>query len=173
MALYTALPTGGVRLNAAPPVFIPADPANGQWAAYVKWAEEGGVAGSLDDDLTSAQLGDRLKAEVADKRWRIETGGLTVGGMPVDTSDRTKLLVTGARIRADAEPEAEFRWKAASGVFVTLTSEQIIAIADALAAFVQALFDAESDHVDAIDALVVEDNWDALRLYDIDAGWPT
>ena len=52
MALYTLLPTGGVRLNAAPPVFIPADPANGQWSDYLKWVALGNEADPIEPQPT-------------------------------------------------------------------------------------------------------------------------
>lgn len=38
----------------------------------------------------------KLVAYALDKRWRVETGGLTLGGVRVQTDDRAKLLLLGA-----------------------------------------------------------------------------
>jgi Domain of unknown function (DUF4376) len=73
------------------------------------------------------------------KRWRIETGGIEVGGIAVATDDRSKLMLQGARTSAEANPAFTTRWDAGDAG-VTLTSGQIIAISDAVAAHVNAVF---------------------------------
>lgn len=85
-----------------------------------------------------------LLAYAADKRWRVETGGITAGGVPVATDDRSKTMIMGARIKADAEPDYTVGWKGADGSFVQLGSSQIIAISNAILAHVDACFAAEA-----------------------------
>jgi len=76
----------------------------------------------------------------ATKRWETETGGITVGGISIHTDDRSKLMMTGARLRAENNPDVTEQWNAADGEVYTLTSVQIIALADAVAAHVSACF---------------------------------
>ncbi|WP_020185958.1 DUF4376 domain-containing protein [Methylopila sp. 73B] len=90
-----------------------------------------------------------LTAYAAQRRWEIETGGLDVAGMRVETDDRAKLLLAGARINAEANPAYVTRWKVAGG-WVELTAAEIVAISDAVLAFVDRLFNAELDLHEAI-----------------------
>ena len=84
-----------------------------------------------------------LAAYAADKRWRVETGGIRVAGTPIATDDRSKTMIMGARIKADADPQYAVGWKTNAG-FVTLTSVQIVGISDAVLAHVDACFAAEA-----------------------------
>lgn len=109
-----------------------------------------------------------LRDEVADRRWRHETGGVTVAGIAVATDDRSKLLLNGKYRTAEKNPAMLHRWKSPAGE-VVLTSAEVIALGDAVSAHVQACFDRELDLVTAIDAAVTLA--DALAI-DLDAGWP-
>jgi len=91
-----------------------------------------------------------LTAYAADKRWRVETGGITVGGVPVATDGRSKTMIMGARIKADADSGYQVGWKGADGSFVQLTAPQIIVISDAVLAHVDACFTAEAEVSSAI-----------------------
>lgn len=110
----------------------------------------------------------KLKA-AATKRWNVETGGITFGGVPVHTDDRSKLMITGARIKADADANFTTQWVTAGGSIVPLTAAQIIAIADAVLAHVDACFAAFATLAAAIEA--AEDQT-ALDAVDIEQGWP-
>lgn len=92
-----------------------------------------------------------LAAYAADKRWRVETGGIVVAGAPIATDDRSKTMIMGARIKADADPDYTVGWKTADG-FVTLNASQIVAISDAVLAHVDACFEAEAAVLSGIDA---------------------
>lgn len=85
-----------------------------------------------------------LEAYAAERRWQAETGGIVVNGARIATDDRSKTLITGARIKADQDAAHTLRFKV-GGPFVTLTAPQIIAISDAVFAHTQASFDAEAD----------------------------
>ena len=109
------------------------------------------------------------KAAATDLRWRKETAGILISGVPVATDDRSKTLILGKRAQAQRNPSMSFRWKAAGGEWVELTGSQIIAIADAVADHVQACFDREGELHDAIDAA---ETAAAVLAVDITAGWP-
>ncbi|NFV79986.1 DUF4376 domain-containing protein [Magnetospirillum aberrantis] len=124
------------------------------------------------------QVKEMSKAKVAEYRYGIETGGLTVAGVAIPTDDRTKVLLNGAYSRAIAgDPSAVRKFKTPSG-FLDATNEQIIAMAEAIADHVQACFNAEAAHCAAIDAM--EDDVDdpiaarkAIIGYDYTTGWPS
>lgn len=107
-------------------------------------------------------------AALAARRYEAEIGGVTVGGIAVATDDRAKIMIAGARIKAEVDPNATFRWKTAAG-FVDLMAAQLIAISDAVLAHVQACFDREAELAAEIDALT---DWQAIAAIDISAGWP-
>lgn len=91
-----------------------------------------------------------LAVYAADKRWRVENGGITVGGVEVATDDRAKTMIMGARIKASEDPGFSTRWKTASG-FVVIDAATILAISDAVLAHVDACFTTEADVLAAID----------------------
>lgn len=99
---------------------------------------------ALQDVLKPYGLWVDLRGYAADKRWRVETGGITVGGVTVATDDRSKTMIMGARIKADVDPGYVVGWKGADGGFVELSAPQIIAISDAVLAHVDACFAAEA-----------------------------
>ena len=111
---------------------------------------------------------DMLKQRVAAKRYSVETGGLIFAGQRIMTDDRSQAKILAVRVRAMTDAAYTVNWKTAEG-FVTLNAAQIISMSDAVAAHVQACFDAEMDHASAIDELssVAE-----AELYDINSGWP-
>lgn len=102
---------------------------------------------------------------IAARRWLAETAGIKVAGMQVDTDDRSKLLINGAAVEAMLDPEYTLRWKTADG-FVELTAEQVISIARAVRAHVQACFDREAELLDAPSDGELTDHM-------LEEGWPT
>ncbi|MDU8502973.1 hypothetical protein RYB01_27840, partial [Pseudomonas syringae] len=76
-------------------------------------ADAENVEALIDDiaNLRSAALKSSLLVYAADKRWRVETGGIVVGGMSVATDDRSKLMITGARVKADKDAAFTTNWK--------------------------------------------------------------
>src|SRR5690606_30118505 len=65
--------------------------------------------------LSAAELKTALKAYAADKRWQVETGGITVGGAMIDTSRDSQAMITGAYAWSQANPAEIVKFKAASG----------------------------------------------------------
>lgn len=108
----------------------------------------------LDDDETSVPLSEfgdfeasgatkALVSYAAQKRWQVETGGIVVGGVSVATDDRSKVMIIGARVKADADPNFTTEWKTPAG-FQTINAATIIAISDAVLAHVDACFAVEA-----------------------------
>lgn len=82
----------------------------------------------------------QLIAYAASKRWDAENGGTLVGGIPVATDDRSKIMIMGARVAAAANSDWETVWHGADGQTYPLNAAQMIAISDAVEAHVNATF---------------------------------
>ena len=103
-------------------------------------------------------------AVIAYRRWQAEVGGITLNGVHIDTDDRSKLLINGAALEATLDPEYVMQWKVGGG-FVQLTGAQVIGIARALRAHVQACFDREAKLLAALaDGTLTDDM--------LEQGWP-
>lgn len=96
-----------------------------------------------------------LKAYAAARRFAAETGGIVVGGQQIDTSRESQSMINGAYALVSAS-STPIRFKAASG-WVTLSPEDVQAIALAVGAHVQACFAVEADLSASIDAGIVTD----------------
>jgi hypothetical protein len=83
-------------------------------------------------------------SEIAEARWKNETGGLTVQGMTIDTSRESQALITGAALQATLDPTYTCHWKTAGG-FVNLTAANVLAVAVAARQHVQGYFDREAE----------------------------
>lgn len=92
-----------------------------------------------------------LLARLAERRWEIETGGVEVGGLRLETDDRSKLLIADAARRAESDPGFEVRWKTGAG-WVLLSAPALIAARDAVFARVAACFAREAEIADMIAA---------------------
>lgn len=109
-----------------------------------------------------------MRRRVADRRWRVETGGIMVGEAFVATDRDTQSKLTAARIVAKEDANYTVQWKLPGG-FVTLTAAQVIAMADAVRVHVQAAFDREAALVAEIEGAPTHE---ALAAVDIASGWP-
>ncbi|MFK3973783.1 DUF4376 domain-containing protein [Pseudomonas sp. NPDC087358] len=101
---------------------------------------------------------------IAARRYVAEVGGTTVEGMPIETDDRSKLLINGAALRANRDVDYVLRWKTSEG-FVDLTAAQVLAVADAVSEHVQLCFDRE-------DALLGSVADGSITAELIEEGWP-
>lgn len=71
--------------------------------------------------------------------------GIEVDGLRLQTDDLSQSRLTAAALAARLDPALTLRWKLATGEFVHLSAPQIIALALAVRAHVQACFDREAD----------------------------
>lgn len=93
-----------------------------------------------------------LRAYAADKRWRVEVGGITLGGMRVSTDGVAQRKISELRRRVESgEVAVPFGFKAASG-WIDLGLEQIVAVDRAVAAHVAAGYARERIVCAAIEA---------------------
>lgn len=81
-----------------------------------------------------------LIAHAADRRWQREVGGIVIGGVPVATDDRSKIMIMGARVAAAADAGWETIWHGSDGQTYPLNAGAMIAISDAVEAHVNATF---------------------------------
>lgn len=100
---------------------------------------------------------------IAARRYEAEISGITLNDIEVATDDRSKLLINGAALEAVFDPDYTMQWKAGEG-FVSLTGAQVIGIARAVRAHVQACFDREAELLEAVangtfDDAMLEDGW--------------
>lgn len=116
--------------------------------------------------LSAAQSG-RLRA-LADRRYQAEIAGIQVDGIGLRTDREAQSLLTGAALAALLDPGYSLAWKGVDG-WVDLTAAQVIALAGAVRAHVQACFDRERALAQLI---ALAPDLTALNAVDIDAGWP-
>lgn len=110
-----------------------------------------------------------LQAEIAAKRWEVETGGITVAGVPIKTDRESQSQLISASTSLKSGLIADTPWKAADGSFTLVTQDDLEPVVKAVAVHVRSCFDAERSHIDAINVLQTQADLDA---YDIHTGWP-
>lgn len=115
---------------------------------------------------TSWVIAANLQAEViATRRYAAEISGITYAGMRIETDDRSKLLINGAALEAMLDPHYVTQWKSA-GTFFELNATQVLAIARAVRAHVQACFNREAELLEALGK-------GSLEPTAIEQGWPS
>lgn len=132
--------------------------------AGIGWLYAGGAFTAPVVPAAPPLTTDELKAVVAARRYQAETAGITVNGMDVPTDRDSQAMVTGAALASVIDPNYTCQWKTADG-FVDLVAQQIIALASAMRAHVQACFDREAVLLDALAAGTYTDE-------QLDQGWP-
>ena len=88
---------------------------------------------------------------IAARRYQAEVAGITISGMRIETDDRAKLLINGAAVEAMLDADYLMQWKTTEG-FIELTGAQVIGIARAVRAHVQACFDREVELLAELEA---------------------
>lgn len=122
---------------------IPDDPSNADRQAYAAWVAGGGVVEPYVPPTID------LRAYAAEKRWKIEVGGVPFGGLRLPSDDRAKTLIMGA---AGAMSDAATAPFVLGSTVVTLTGAQFKAAHAAIVAHVQACFATQVAVLAAIDA---------------------
>jgi hypothetical protein len=89
-------------------------------------------------------------AEIAEARWKAETGGLTLpDGTQLKTDRESQALLTGASLFALQNASSTVEWKGVNG-WVTLTATEIMQIATLVRNHVQAAFSKERDYAEKV-----------------------
>ncbi len=110
-----------------------------------------------------------MLAEVANMRWQLETSGIQIDGIHVDTSREAQSQLFSAYSSLKAGLIVDTPWKDANGTFTQVTVTVLEPLAQAVAEHIRSCFTAEEAHNVAIAALLTQADIDA---YDINAGWP-
>jgi len=90
-------------------------------------------------------------ALIAAERYKREGVGIAVDGYAIDTSRDGQALIAGAAVSAILDPDYKCNWKTAAG-FVERNAPQLVEIATAVRAHVQACFDRERELLLAVEA---------------------
>jgi len=105
-----------------------------------------------------------LKSAVATERFAREGVGIVVDGLQIETTRDSQALIASTGLSAVLDPEYRCNFKKAGG-FVEIGAAQIITIAKAVRAHVQACFDRELTVLRAIEAGEYHDDM-------LSQGWP-
>lgn len=120
------------------------------------YAAVNAAVSALPADFEAQQQKAALKAYAAAKRWAVETAGITVDGATIATDRDSQNMISGAYAYVTASKATEVEFKAVSG-WITLTADQITAIALAVGAHVQGCFATEKAVDAEIDAGTITD----------------
>jgi hypothetical protein len=97
-----------------------------------------------DGEPVTDNPGMTIPEYVAAKRWEAEVGGIEVDGLLIATDDRSKMMISGARVAAQGNPEFSTQWKTATGEFLMVDAATIIAVSDAVLDHVAQCFAVEA-----------------------------
>jgi hypothetical protein len=101
---------------------------------------------------------------VAVERYKREATGVTVAGLQIETTRDSQALIASTGLSAVLDPEYRCNFKTVGG-FVEIGAAQIVAIAKAVRAHVQACFDRELTLLREIEAGEFHDDM-------LSQGWP-
>ena len=124
------------------------------------------VALPTPPEPTLDELKAQKKAAIAAARYDAETAGTTVNGITIDTGRDSQALITGAALAAMLDEGYALNWKTDAG-FIHLSAPEIIAVAQAVRAHVQACFDREAELCALVDAAETPEDLDEIII-----SWP-
>lgn len=104
-----------------------------------------------------------LRDLIAARRHETMCAGITIAGMSVATDDISQTRFAGAAVSAMLDSAYAVRWKTGDCSFHLLSGAEIIGIATAVRAHVQACYDREADLLAALDT---------GEPVNPDTGWP-
>jgi hypothetical protein len=168
---YTLLSTpGGLLVSRdADGAIIPADSANADRRAYEQWVANGN-APTPSPTPTLDEMKTQKLAALAERRWRAEGAGVTIGDIRVQSTREAWTPLARLYQRALSDPTFSCpAWKLGDGSFIAIDNATLIAMGDAVEAHVQACFLREKEISTLIAAAA---DAAALAAIDIESGWP-
>jgi hypothetical protein len=125
------------------------------------------VTGNPDGTYTAtpkplAILKDLKRKEIKDARRAAENAGTELNGIKLATDEASQTKYNGAALAAVLDPQYSVNWKAEDG-FVTLSAPQLLGVAQAVRAYIQAQFDKEADLLVLVDAAETSDDLKEIR----------
>jgi hypothetical protein len=149
-------------MDAVPPQSTPTAPPATTETQIAQWDGTGwAVVDSTREPLPTPSPDWPLL--ISTRRYKSETSGITVNTMPIATDRDSQGLITGAAVAALLDSDYSLNWKISAG-FVELNAVQILSLASAVRAHVQASFDREAQLLAAvadgsITAAMLEEGW--------------
>jgi hypothetical protein len=174
MTTYILTPDGKSAIRSSDGASVPWDMASnrpldiGGLAGRI-WEQDGSPAPITPPAPTLAEIKATALAALAERRWRAETGGTLVNGATIATDENAQAKIIGAVVAALRDANYSAQWKMPDGSFATLNHDQIIAIGEAVRAYVQACFDREAALAAQINAAA---DAAAVAAIEVNAGWP-
>jgi hypothetical protein len=104
-----------------------------------------------------------LRERIRQRRNRAMNAGVTFGGMKLHTDESSQQRILSAAVAVMQDQSLVIDWKTASGCFVPLDAEAVLAVAGAVRKHVQACFDREAQLLAAVEA---------DEKADPEEGWP-
>lgn len=110
------------------------------------------------NSLTIDEVRTNKLNELANIRYMQEISGVDINGIHIATDTNSQAKITGAALQAYVDPNYVCNnWKQSDGSFISITSEQILAIAAAVRAHVQSCFDKEAAKVALVHAATTKE----------------
>lgn len=159
-------PSPKPTFNQATHRLVESDPVeiNGTW--YQRWSTLPLTQDEIKNALEVAKI--NLAKQVTDLRWAKESAGILLpDGTRIATKPEDQNRITSVIANAELAGIETISFKAASG-WATLTIPQVKGIASMIALHVQACFNTERTHHEAI---VQMTNIEQVNSYDINVGW--
>lgn len=163
---FSRLDTPAIR--AAANVVEIADPTRGDEQFYYNTEQDAAPYLVVTPKSVEA-VREMLKGKVKALRDQKETEGFVYMTKPFDSDERSVARITSAALTAMAVgPTFMIDWTAADNSTVTLDQAAMLGMPAALAVHANQLHQSAKAHKAAIDAA----DFDTLKTYDINAGWP-
>lgn len=116
---------------------------------------ENGPDGYLHQKWTVTESSEQkiawARQDIADKRWQIESSGVDFDGVTIPTDRMSQTILTSMNLRVDRNPDYTTSFKVASGQYLTVGRDEIIAMGDAVFAHVDAAFQRERELNEQLD----------------------
>ena len=107
-----------------------------------------------------------LLAYSANKRWRTESTEITVNGKPVQTDDRSKVLVNQSFAMARADRQYTKNWKLRDGEYTVLDNRQLLAMGESMERWTVICYEKEREIAPRIQSGELKDTMAIDALYD-------
>ncbi len=101
-------------------------------------------------------------------RFQRETAGITLNGAVIRTDRESQAMIAGAKNYSDLTPGILIDWKSEGG-WIQIDRQALLAVGQAVGAYVQACFSQERVHAEAIAGL---STLEEIASYNFETGWP-
>lgn len=133
------LTKGAEILRLSDNAYIPADPANVDYATYLKWVAEGNTPVTAE---TLPEIKARVRNEIVRQRDNAITGGFSFMGKLIDSDRDSVMAITGAAVAALAAKAAALpysvTWTCADDSTLTIDADGVLGLAVSMAMFADA-----------------------------------